>query len=203
MRSFFNACIDLIFPRQCFNCKAYGGTFCDHCRSILESKPEWQDINGLRIYNAYIFANPMVKQCIYHAKYLGEPKLLEYMVEKIQKIDINDIDIIIPVAIHKRRLIERGFNQAEIIAKALLQSDIEVNTITLIRKRYTVSQTKISKELRSENIKDAFIIKKSLIGKRCLLVDDVVTTGSTLLACKKAIEQAGGICEKAICLARG
>ena len=117
-------------------------------------------------------------------------------------------DAIIPVPLHKRRLRFRGFNQSELLAKYLSQNltpgmEIPVFSDTLIRKKYTPPQMKIKKYSdRQKNITDAFEINSSadcpllggqsaLCGKTILLVDDIATTGSTLLECAKTLKQNG------------
>ena len=85
---------------------------------------------------------------------------------------------------------KRGFNQCEVIAKNLSKLlDIPVND-SLIKIKDTREQKSLSKEERYKNIKGAFKVKKNNIeNKRILLVDDVVTTGATLLECKKILKK--------------
>ncbi|HEX9614491.1 MAG TPA: phosphoribosyltransferase family protein, partial [Bacteroidota bacterium] len=100
-------------------------------------------------------------------------------------------DALIPVPLHRAKLRERGFNQAERIARGI--SDVTGWPVVdiLKRKRYTQTQTKLNSEDRRMNMEDAFEIpggKRSLIeGKACVIVDDVITTGATILSCAKAI----------------
>ncbi len=102
--------------------------------------------------------------------------------------------ILIPVPLEKKKLKDRGYNQAEELAKELSKV-LEVPLITdvLIKTKPTLSQMKLSKEAREKNIKDVFSIKnpEQIQGKKIFLVDDVYTTGSTMEECAKVLKGAG------------
>jgi ComF family protein len=104
-------------------------------------------------------------------------------------------DGIIPIPIHKVRKRERGFNQSEIIGNAIgkvLNLPTYPNLIT--RNKYTISQTNLTLEQRIKNVQDVFQLdsdNKFLEGKSFLLVDDVITTGSTLYNCGNLLKQNG------------
>lgn len=101
-----------------------------------------------------------------------------------------DIDMIIPVPLHIKKLRTRGFNQSEVIAQGICQSmNIEVHEGILVRKIFTSTQTKKSRYSRWENVAGKFEIrnKDCIVGKHLLLVDDVLTTGATLEACAEEI----------------
>lgn len=98
----------------------------------------------------------------------------------------NDIDVIMPIPLHRRKLRERGYNQSEWIARGIASvTKLPVDTVAISRKVYTSSQTNQSVFERWENVKDAFRIEhpEKYAGKHILLVDDVLTTGSTIVAC--------------------
>jgi ComF family protein len=123
------------------------------------------------------------------ATYLGEM----YGHEILGKFD-RPLDYIIPVPLHKRKLRERGYNQSEYWANGLSVSlKAPVDTKTLIRTQYTSTQTKKSRTDRVKNVENAFRVQRAdpLKGKTVLLVDDVITTGSTLEACGMALWNAG------------
>ncbi len=104
-----------------------------------------------------------------------------------------DIDCIIPVPLHVKKQKIRGYNQAEMIAEGLAESmNLRLNTNNLYRSVYTESQTRKTKLERWENVNRIFKLHNSsqLEGKHILLVDDVVTTGSTLEACAQCILEA-------------
>ena len=96
---------------------------------------------------------------------------------------MSEYDFILPVPIHKKRLRERGFNQATLLANGIGKSEgVPVLTETLIRHRHTVAQSNLDREARQQNIIGAFEIRNPDIirGKRLLIFDDVFTTGSTI-----------------------
>ena len=110
-------------------------------------------------------------------------------------------DLIIPVPIHQRKLKWRGFNQAELLAKTISQNltpgiEIPVDANLLYRKKHTQAQMKIkSYKERLANLTNAFALEKEaseiISGKKILLVDDIATTGATLLECAKVLKSAG------------
>ena len=110
-----------------------------------------------------------------------------------------DVDAVVPVPLHRLRRWKRGYNQAEIIAKAVTGAlkdagiAAALRTDLLIRDRRTMSQTRLSGEEKEKNVEGAFRCRKAK--RECvhiLLVDDVCTTGSTLAACHRALRQAFG-----------
>lgn len=102
-------------------------------------------------------------------------------------------DGIIPVPLHKKRLIWRGYNQSTELCRVLAdKQELPILSDGLTRVRNTVPQTRLDMTARQENIKKAFKADAHQIkGKRILLVDDVCTTGATIQECAKVITQAG------------
>ena len=103
---------------------------------------------------------------------------------------VKPIDLIVPVPLHPKRLKTRGYNQAEMISIGLSETTgIPVSKAALVRTIYNPTQTKLTETQRWENVKDIFDVKNTtdFQGKHLLLVDDVITTGSTIEACAIAI----------------
>ena len=114
-------------------------------------------------------------------------------------------DLIVPVPLHPARQRERGFNQAELLAEALhRRSGIPVGDL-LQRTRYTTTQTQFDRSERMENLRGAFRLRRSgdVRGLRMLLVDDVLTTGSTLSECACVLRRGGARSVYATTAARG
>jgi len=124
-----------------------------------------------------------------------------------------DIDIIAPVPLHKRRMRQRGFNQAYLtvrkwheIAKAF-QADItaiQIKREIIVRTRPTASQVGMTLKKRQSNIKNAFAVKapEKIGGKRILLIDDVQTTGSTVNECARVLVNSGALYVDVLSLAQ-
>ncbi|MEI6691366.1 MAG: phosphoribosyltransferase family protein [Chlorobium sp.] len=105
---------------------------------------------------------------------------------------ISDIDCIVPVPLHRLKKIERSYNQSEKIAEGigkLLQKPVKSDLLQ--RKRYTVSQTGLSALDRKKNPEGAFQALQGIPPCHVLLVDDIITTGATLVAAALALRQGG------------
>jgi len=139
------------------------------------------------VVSAYTFSLPIQKM-IHHFKYNEFKKIGTYLGYKLAEIlstysFISDTDYILPVPLHRTKKRFRGFNQSEIIAKALsVKLDIPLLKNVLIRKKFTQTQTKLKQHEREKNVANAFHIKNfdAIKNKSLLLVDDVLTTGSTM-----------------------
>ena len=102
------------------------------------------------------------------------------------------LDLIVPVPLHRRRLQQRSYNQSLLLARELAHlQKLPVATDLLLKKMATVAQHELSARERERNLRQAFQLKKSLNGERVLLVDDVMTTGSTVKACSQALLDGG------------
>ncbi len=102
--------------------------------------------------------------------------------------------MIIPVPIHHLKKAERGYNQSDYLAKGLSKSlNIPYSSKAIKRIKYTVSQTGLNMNERALNVSNAFKVRhtKKVLGKNILILDDVCTTGATLLECGIALYKAG------------
>jgi ComF family protein len=104
--------------------------------------------------------------------------------------------LVIPVPLHPRRLVERGYNQAALIA-APVAKDLHACFLprALLRPRETEPQTTLDRDARLANMRGAFHVRRQgdVFGQRVLLIDDVRTTGATLAACKTVLAEAGAL----------
>lgn len=113
-------------------------------------------------------------------------------------------DIIVPVPLHPARERERGFNQAALLAELMaVKMSIQIKPV-LERVRYTTTQTAFDREERMENLHNAFRLRKKADVRhlRVLLIDDVLTTGSTLSECARVLRRAGAVSIHAATAAR-
>jgi len=115
----------------------------------------------------------------------------------LQNLPEGRYDGFVPVPLHPKRLRERGFNQSELLCRAMSEKSGIPVLNALARTRQTSSQAKLSGKERHTNILDAFSCVMDVSGQTLILVDDVVTTGSTASACAKALLSAGA---KQVCL---
>jgi competence protein ComFC len=114
-------------------------------------------------------------------------------------------DFIVPVPLHPTRKRERGFNQAELVALVLRRLTGLPLQGALQRTRYTTTQTQFDRNERMENLRGAFRLRRgsNVRDLRMLLVDDVLTTGSTLSECALVLKKAGALSVHAVTAARG
>lgn len=137
-------------------------------------------------------------------KYLGHT-FAHLMSDFYEKLDVK-VDLILPMPIHPNRLIERGFNQAEILSEIIKKNHPKlVNNEIFIRVKDTPHQTGLNRDHRLINLSGAFEITnlKKIRNKRILIVDDIYTTGSTLDECAFTLLKAGAKSVMGLCLARG
>lgn len=133
---------------------------------------------------------------------LGKP-LSRWMAENIGFEP--GIDIVMPVPLHKKRLRERGFNQALLLAQGISkQNGLTLSFDNLTRTRHTKPQVELSGKDRIANVAGAFSLRKPclLLDKSVLLIDDVFTTGATLNECSRVLKDAGASRVMALTLAR-
>jgi len=132
-----------------------------------------------------------VRQLIHQLKYKRQESISAYLgewlgVELNESGYYNNIDVIVPVPLHKNRMKLRGYNQVEGFGKEIaLSLNATYNDTTLVRIKNTASQTVKDRLTRWKNVQTIFEVSelKKLQGKHILLVDDVITTGATIKAC--------------------
>ncbi|WP_034601961.1 ComF family protein [Clostridiisalibacter paucivorans] len=140
-----------------------------------------------------------IKEAIHRYKYNKKPYMYKVfgpmMMKKLIEEDMDSFDIIVPVPLHRKRWINRGFNQSLLLAKYISKIiDKPIIDKRLIKKIDTTAQNKLDKIERLKNVKGAFKVKKGEIfkNKEILLIDDVFTTGATVNECSKILKEAGG-----------
>ncbi len=107
-----------------------------------------------------------------------------------------ETDLVVPVPLHRWRLLARRFNQAAVLARLMArEADVAMVPDLLVRTRRTATQTRLSRVERRRNVRGAFAVRRSraplVAGRNVLLVDDVMTTGATVSACARALRKAG------------
>jgi ComF family protein len=160
---------------------------------------------------AAVRATGMVLDLIHRWKYQRalwlEPFLARLLIQQVSlHVVAHDWDLIVPVPLHREKLLEREFNQAEHLACRLGQAlQLPVCRSAVKRIAATPTQTKLTRAARNENMRRAFApaITEPVRGRRVMLVDDVLTTGATTNACARVLRQAGAAEVCVWTLARG
>ncbi len=187
----------VFYPLFCAGCgrKIDQDIFCANCASQLQNTPA-QTISHIRSAADYRYP---LNRAICSFKYNGQTwlaKELAAMMVKQFPLFYQDkrIDCLIPIPLFPARQRSRGFNQSELLAREIGNNfSLPVLTGTLLRTRNTDSQVRLARGNRLKNVAGAFLVRKpqDIQKKNCLLVDDVVTTGATLNACRHTLLAAG------------
>jgi ComF family protein len=152
-----------------------------------------------------------VRELMHRFKY-GKQRYLRrllggWLAEALDDDRLADIepDVLVPVPLHPAREREREFNQAEELARWVTRLRGVPTARLLRRRRYTVTQTRFDREQRMRNLREAFEVRQNarVAGQHILLVDDILTTGSTLDECARVLVGAGAASVNAIAVARG
>lgn len=148
-----------------------------------------------------------IRKALHAFKYDGRTELANPLAELMVAVWGNGLfpaDCVVPVPLHSRRIQERGYNQATLLADVFAQeTGLPVLPDALYRSRMTESQTSLGAHARRRNVDGAFTARPSFVrGRSILLVDDVCTTGSTLQACADALRNGGASKVYAITVAR-
>ncbi len=140
----------------------------------------------------------------YNSLYLGEVFSGFLSSAFRQHFQRQELDAIIPVPVHRKRLTQRGYNQCAILAKKL-GTDVSLPVLTgaLVKTRNTVPQTQLKRKQRLNNIKGSFTVPnpQEIAGKRILILDDVFTTGSTVSEASRILKRHGAQSVQALVLA--
>lgn len=174
---------------------------CSDCREHLEIINRKVEIDSDHVdcgYYSLIYNKKMkeiVKQYKFHKKsYLYKP-LAKFMIDTINLYNLKDeIDLIVYVPMHRRKEAIRGYNQCELLGNLISKEvDIPILHNNFYKCKNTKSQNKLDKIHRLDNLKDSFGLKNlgEIYGKRILLIDDIITTGSTMIECGKVLRKGG------------
>lgn len=198
--------LDFLFPQSAFENKLANLSSAD-IRNMVEASVSREE----KPWSAALFyRTPFVRKLIWTLKYKGNTdaarlcgellyecmlddavEILQFSKDREQKI------ILVPIPLSRQRLQERGFNQCDLVCKKVMQCDegqvFLMHPQALMRKRHTQSQTvQKDKTARIKNMKNAFVANRSLVSNAIVfLVDDVVTTGTTLHEAAKTLRAAG------------
>jgi len=201
--------LELLFPIQCVGCGKPGSIWCSDCDASLERSVEpfcsacglalgaWtacpacrrkKPVLPVRSYARY---TGRLAQALLHLKYRPDQKLASVMSDWLSGLYRRSewrVSVVVPVPLSRNRFQQRGFNQAELLARGLaVRLELPLAAGLLRRARETRSQVGLDPSERAQNVRDAFAAERgAFAGEAVLLVDDLYTTGATLAACARA-----------------
>ncbi len=213
-RAAFTAVLDVVFPRACVECGCRGEWICPACLAAVhwmkpplceccgrevgagnrcqECARDRPRIGGIRACSRYEGA---IRHAVHRLKYNGHLALAEPLSGLMAKTAaiLPPIDVIVPLPLHPARERARGYNQAALLARELSRQ-LDLPLVQAAKRvKETNDQIGLDRRERQANVKGAFAcaVAEAVAGRAVLLVDDVCTTGSTLLACAEPLLKAG------------
>ena len=218
MISFWSRLLDLISPRLCVVCgnrlAVTEETLCSKCYLHLPrtdfandlyenvmAKLFWGQIK-LEKATALFYYEPHAEtaQILYELKYKNHPEIGvvmgRMMAKELMKSGLfEDIDALVPVPLAKKREHERGYNQSLELAKGVSEvTGLPIANLVIRRTKFVGSQTKRGRWERNENVEHVFeLVDDHISDQHLLLIDDVVTTGATIIACAKEMQKASNV----------
>ena len=211
LRDMYETAINFLYPAACRVCEEFLGAtsipyICNNCWQDIDFlEPPWCDICGTPSVNglcdacattpprygklrSVAFYQTTLQHAIHFFKFEKKKVFARHLIQLLNAhipsdCSIAEYDFILPVPIHKKRLRERGFNQATLLANGIGEAArVPVLRRTLVRYRHTTAQSSLDREARQQNLIGAFEIRNPDIirGKRLLIFDDVFTTGATI-----------------------
>lgn len=207
---------DLVFQEKCPICnkKSYWKVdpFCEKCWNSIKPlgsqliitgqfhRDFWKYVTSLISFGVY---EGVLKEAIHYFKYGGIKRLGSPLGMLLSSVKPPSVDILIPVPLHIKKLRLREFNQSAILAKKLSKTwNISLCLTSLVKVKDTLDQASLDAKQRLSNVKNSYSVIGSIKGVKVGLIDDVVTTGATLMECAKVLKKAGAKEIHAITLAR-
>lgn len=196
----FVGILDFLFPKYCVNCKKLGSYLCSDCFSYISFSE--QNTNS-RYFSAIAYKG-VVRKLIFQFKYkpylsdlrtvLGE-LFYESLIQQEEFMKILETNpILVPIPLHKSKLQKRGYNHAQILAEDLAKR-LDLSHVDLLKRiKKTSSQFGLKKEERKKNVAGAFeVVSNALMSQftNIVLVDDILTTGATMLEATRVLKKAG------------
>ncbi|MFH1473070.1 MAG: phosphoribosyltransferase family protein [bacterium] len=217
LSSLINTCVNFLFPKnqKILHLETLSPS------KLLEILPHQTSLDESDVIALFDYTHPLVREIIWGIKYTGNRNLADKLGailfdtiqdELMERSMFDSVrwqkgrPLLIPMPVSDKRRLERGWNQAELLAEAIRKYDtnqrLKYLQGQLVKYRHTESQTQTSsKSERLKNLKDSMrVLNPESISSRCvILVDDVTTTGSTFVEAKRALKTAGA--KRILCLA--
>ncbi len=197
---FLQSAVDAVIPRRCAFCavplRPAEGAICKACKGDLPYGESWLRCTGTGFEHcvaplAYEFpVDAAIKALKFRRRLYYAPALTELLREALAAL-ADDVDAVVPVPLHWRRQWWRGFNQALEIGKPLAR-ELGVPLVrSVVRRRATRPQSGLTAAQRARNLRGAFAVRGRLPYGHALIVDDVITTGTTVTGLAAALRRAG------------
>lgn len=171
---------------QCQRCGTFGyrAKACPNCRQW----PQYFVSN----YSAWPYQNEY-REVIIAFKFSNQPWLAKCLAKEMLYFLPADYDVLVPIPLHWSRLRERGYNQSLLLAQELSKLSGLPCREYLVRTKVTKHQAELSRQERKKNLQQAFAVKnkENVQKKKVILIDDIFTTGATVLSCGQVLYQAG------------
>lgn len=220
IKKFGTFCLDILFPRECLGCGQENVWLCEKCLAkipfnLKEECPVCHRFSKAEkvcpqcqrkvffdgVLAASFYDDPVVQKMIKNLKYNGLKELAwplaQMMLQKLLYYGwfLEESWCLVPIPLHRKRYLERGYNQAELLALELQKLSQKPILSVLQRKYFTPPQADLSLNDRLINLKNVFYCPepKKVKNKKILLIDDVFTTGTTLNEASKVLKKAGAL----------
>ncbi len=182
-------------------CAACGASCADHlplCRPCLDElrpRERTRDVDGIPAWSCARYGGPL-KPGIHRFKFENHPHLApafaRLLLDHVAPKPCWEGSWLVPVPMHPKRLAERGYNHAALLSRALKPRSIAGHQLRAIRRvSDTIQQSRLDRAARLANLDGQFVARRPLSGRRVILVDDVLTTGTTARCCTRALTDAG------------
>jgi ComF family protein len=188
--------LESLSPSACAACDepTLDGPFCATCAGSSRPAAPTRTLHGVPLLSAGVYAPPL-STAIVRFKYGGRAELsralARLLAPSLAALTLPPDAVLVPVPLHPKRLAERGYNQAALLAQELAHvSGHACRPRLLSRARATERQVGKARRDRLTNLADAFRVRQRPAA-RAILVDDVVTTGATVRACAQALARGG------------
>lgn len=190
--------LDILFPIECLGCGKESVWLCDKCLETIPLGVNFIERKYLdRVLICGSYDNELLKKAIHTFKYdyaseLCEP-LGKLLLKILRKVSLPEEFILVPIPLHKKRLKERGFNQAELLAQEIAKGFNAPVLKALCRSRHTLPQVDLNEKERLKNVQGVFDCQEHLKikNKNVILIDDVLTTGATMEECARILKRNG------------
>jgi ComF family protein len=183
-----SAALDCLAPSLCAGCGESGRVLCEACVRAIEAQPV-PLLGGARAAFAY---ETEVRRILHHGKFRDCRAALRALAWMgAARLEAPELAVVTPVPLSRRRAVERGYNQAQVVALAVAQFHRLPLAPLLDRSRETAPQSRLDRTARQANVTGAFAALPAAGGATVWLIDDVLTTGATSRAAKDVLLGAG------------